>query len=430
MGDPSAWPRTGRNSSGSSLREGSAAELEAGLWFTRSADVGPDAARPGLLRARAVGSEAESVAEAWDVRRCRIRDWGGEGGFRPELLRHGFECIDLTSLDGLAEALERVREAGHVGEEDVREIRARLSGARLRLGDGSRVRLLTIAPEGFIMRKAGPNRMPVSPAGAMSPMNDHDAARAVHADQDVLGTPLRQMLRGAAPWLFRHDAPDSRNGWSPLMLLNLWIPLQQITRPLALMDKRSIDRRAHQLRYGLATDAFLDRDESQRVNDIWSFLHDAGQRWYFHSELHADRAYLFETLGTPHGSFVVPGEERAERATRRLAAVREALERGDEPGLRRALEPTGGAEVEAGTAALRRAISAMESLLEEAGAHAAALCRGEGAPAWSARAARATDAVVRKSIEMRVVAVRTPRLWPTRIRGITRLRIRARAGSA
>jgi hypothetical protein len=348
------------------------------------------------------------------VQTCRITDWSECDAFRPDLLRHGFDCVDLSSIEGLQGVLDRVRDAGQVRPEDAREIRRRLAGRSVRLGDGSRIRLVTIAAEGFIMRKAGPNGMPASPAGSMTAMNGHDAALTVHADQDVRGTPLRQLLRGAAPRLFRHDAPDSRNGWSPLWLLNLWIPLQQITRPLALMDKRSLDRRAHQLRYGLPTDAFLDRDADRRINDIWTFLHDARQRWYFRSEMPPGRAYVFETLGTPHGSFILPGEERAERRLRQLDAASEAIRCGDEPGVRRALLPGEDRGAAIATRPLRRAIEAMDELIEEARRDAASLCRGFGSESWRARARRAMDAVVRKSIEMRVVAVRTPRLPPRR----------------
>jgi hypothetical protein len=391
---------------------GRATSVEAELAFTLATDVAPDPERPGLLRARTRAPDARRAPEALDVQTCRITDWGECDGFRPDLLRHGFDCVDLSSLDGLQAALERVRDAGYVRTEDAREIRRRIAGGSARLGDGSRIRLIFIAAEGFIMRRAGPNGMLMNPPGSMTAMNGHDAALAVHADQDVRGTPLRQMLRGTAPRLFRHDAPDSRNGWSPLMLLNLWIPLQQITRPLALMDKRSLDRRAHQLRYGLPTDAFLDRDASRRINDIWTFLHDSRQRWYFRSEMPLGQAYVFETLGTPHGSFVLPGEEAAERRFRQLEAAREAVRCGDEQALRRALSPDDDRSAAIATRPLRRAIEAMDGLIEEARCDATSLCAGVGSEAWRARAGRAMDAVVRKSIEMRVVALRTPRLRP------------------
>lgn len=387
-----------------------ATTVEAKLAFTPVADVSADDERKGLLRARTRPPEAHGSADALDLRTCRIRDWSEDDRFQPDLFRHGFDCVDLSSLAALQAVLENVRDAGHVRLEDARQIRQRLTGESLRLDGGTRIRLLFVAPEGFIMRKAGPNGMLLSQPGSMTQMNDHDAAQAVHADQDVRGTPLRQMMHGAAPWLFRHDAPDSRNHWSPLLLLNLWIPLQQITRPLALMDKRSLDRRAHQLRYGLPTDAFLDRDEERRVNDIWTFLHDDHQQWYFHQEMQPTRAYVFETLGTPHGSFIVPGEELAEARYRQLAEAKAAIGSGDVQELQRATRP-GGASIDTTntTPPLRRAIEAMSELIEEARRDAESIC-GRGSESWQARAKRAMDSVVRKSIEMRVVAARLPGL--------------------
>ena len=52
-----------------------------------------------------------------------------------------------------------------------------------------------------------------------------------------------------------------------------------------LADGRSLDRRRHQLRYGLPTGSFLDRDEDQVINDIWHLLHDDAQQWYFRSDM-------------------------------------------------------------------------------------------------------------------------------------------------
>jgi hypothetical protein len=385
---------------------------DAELAFTRSTDVAPDGARPGLLRARTLAADEQKTKQSFDLRRCPVHDLGADGAIQPDLVHLGFDVVDLSSFVDVQQTLERVRAAGHVTNAEARRLRRGLTGAWLRLSDGSRLRLLTIASEGLILRNAGPNGTSVA-TGPRRGMNGHDAATAVHADQDVKGTPLRQLLRGAAPWLFRHDTPDARNGWSPVMLLNLWIPLQQITRPLVLMDKRTLDRRAHQLRYGLPTDTFLEREVDQRTNDIWTFLPDAGQRWYFTSEMDSRRAYVFETLGTPHGSFVVPGEEVAERFGRALERAAAALRRKDEAALRRAIDdaaPVAAPPVT--TPALRRAIASMEGLLEEARGESSALCRGKGRDDWVLRAKAATDRVVRRSIEMRIVALRVPKVWP------------------
>jgi len=387
---------------------------DAELAFTPPCDVSPDPARPGLQRARTLAPHELKLGRSVERHRCPIGDLASPGALAPDLVRHGFDVIDLACAADAQQTLESVRVAGHVTREDARAIRRGLTGTSYRLSDGSTLRILFVAPEGFIMRKAGPNGLSVT-RDAMSGMNDHDAAATVHADQDVKGTPLRRMMRGAAPWLFRHDTPDARNRWSPLMLLNLWIPLQQITRPLALMDKRTLDRRKHQLRYGLPTDAFLDRSKDQSVNDIWKFLYDEQQRWYFTSEMDARSAYVFETLGTPHGSFIVPGEDAAARGYLALEAAAQALQQGDESALRRAAEGVAKApSPPVTTPALGRAIENMDRVLEEVRRDASSICSEQIGGDWPTRAKSAMDRVVRKSVELRVVALRIPRAWPRR----------------
>lgn len=365
-----------------------------------------DDAGSGQLRARTLPAEALADPGSYDRRSCRVMDCSGVDGFRPELREHGFARADLSRLRGVQAALARVRDAGRVDEADAAEIRRGLTGRRLPLSGGARLWVLHVAREGFFMRRGGPNGMPMG--SDTLGMNGHDAAVMVHADQDVDGTPLRQLLRGAAPWLFHHDSPDRSNLRSRLFLVNLWIGLEQVTRPLALMDKRSLDRRAHQLRHGLVTDSFLRRREDMRINDIWTFLHDAGQRWYFSSEMDITTGYVFETLGTPHGSLVLAGEERAEARYRQLVAAAEAVERGDCAGAVRVLaaaDDVDSAWPEPATAPLRQAIAVMEGLLAEARASSSALCRGEGAAGWLTRARAAAERVVRRSLEMRVVGL-------------------------
>jgi hypothetical protein len=382
--------------------------VDAQLAFTRPEHVTPAGAGPSRARTLDAGEAADP--RSYDLRRCRIADCGDE--FRPDLREHGFSHVDLSRMHALQAALERVRAAAHLGDADAAEIRRRLLGRALPLPDGARLWLLFIARDGFFMRRAGPNGLPLYPAAHQLGRNGHDAARTVHADQDVDGTPVRQILRGAAPWLFHHDSPRGANRRSRLHLLNLWIPLEQVTRPLALMDTRTVDRRAHQLRYGLPTDTFLRRDEDMRVNDIWTFLHDDAQRWYFTADMDPRRAYVFETLGTPHGSFIVPGEERAESSYRRLTAAVAAAR--DEAAFLRALNAgTDPPSPEPGTEPLRRAIAAMDELIREGRLAAPAICRDDPR-GWLARAAQAAERVVRKSLEMRAIALLTPPLWPRR----------------
>jgi hypothetical protein len=374
------------------------------LAFTRPADAAPDIARAGVLRARSLDPDALHAADAFDLRGCRVADCSAPGGLAPDIATHGFGHVDLSAVPGLAPIFERARAAGRIEEDDARALRRGLKGATLPLSRGRRLRLLFVAPEGLIMRRGGPNGLRVTASATARGQNDHDAAVSVHADQDVRGTPVKQLLRGAGPWLFRHSAPSGANRWSPIFLLNVWVPLQQVTRPLALMDVRSLDRRAHQLRYALPTDGFLERPPDQRVNDLWTFLYHPDQSWHFASDAGPERAWIFETLGTPHGAIALPGEDRAEQLYLRVEAAREAIDAGDAAALQRSGRPLEGDLSAPVTASLARAIAALEVCLSRALREGLAL-RGDAG--WAAEAARALDGVVRKSIELRAVGLIT-----------------------
>jgi len=380
--------------------ESTPSELRASLGFTRADHVSPDDERPGLLRARTL-SFGVDPREAFDFRSCVLNDCLDARTAEPGLLEAGFETIDLSGNARLQAALARVRDEDRVSEAGAAALRESLAGARFQLANGKGLRVEHVADEGLIQRRAGPNGLGVNPGG-MDGANGHDAARTVHADQDVFGTPLKQMMRGAAPQLFRHQTPDARNDASSLLLLNLWIPIQQITRPLVLMDRRTLDPARHQLRYGLPVTRFLDRDEESSVNDIWTFLPDPAQVWYFRSAMGPDQAYVFDTLGEPHGSCILPGEEALERLSRDLDRACEAVRAGDVEGLRAVAAEAPPDLPEVTTDAIRAAWRRMTALLGEAATRAAEICAA-GEP-WIARARAAMDAVIRKSIEMRLVA--------------------------
>jgi hypothetical protein len=384
------------------------ASISAQMAFARASDVQADAERAGMLRAATHPANAD-VHEVSELRSCHLTDWSPSNAASLDLDEMGFESIDLSGLGQLQSTLARVRQAGQVTPADASAIRREMKGYTTTLSSGKRLRLLTIAPEGFIMRKAGPNGLKIDPDLKMSEMNNHDGALTVHADQDVHGTPLRQMMRGAAPWIFRHRSPDSANRRSPMLLVNIWIPLQQVSRPLTLMDRRSLDGPRHQLRYALPTDDFLDRDENRRLNDIWMFLHDDAQRWYFNSDMNSSRAYVFDTLGTPHGSVILPGEDVAEHHYLQLQAACEAFRGSDLAALRRATSSVAPQLASDTTAPLRESISRMDALANEVqGAEQDEFLHTD----WCERAERAMDRVVRKSIEMRGVAILTPNVWP------------------
>ncbi len=238
--------------------------------------------------------------------------------------------------------------------------------------------------------------------GGMNGANGHRGAQVIHADQDVYGTPLKQLMSDGAPNLFRHQTPDGRNDDSSLFLLNLWIPIQQMTRPLVLMDRRSLDQRRHQLRYGLPVTRFLARDEATEVNDIWAFLPDPAQRWYFRSTMGPDQAYVFDTLGEPHGACILPGEDALDGLFASLDRACSAVAAADASALREITAGPPPALPEVTTAAIREAWRHMVALRAEANGDADETCAA--AEGWSVRARAAMDAVIRRSLELRLVA--------------------------
>lgn len=390
---------------GLALEPGVINEVEAQLGFSRPEEVTCDHEDRGLKRAITRPLDSE-FTQQFEYRSCKVRDWSAPGEAALNLQKMGFESIDLAGIEKLQTLLSQIREAGEIGLQEARHLRRRLTGAVFPLAGGKCLKLLNIAPEGLIMRKGGPNGLKIDPDLKMTGMNGHDVALAVHGDQDVRGTPLKQIMRGFAPRLFRHQTPDGANNFSPLVLVNMWIPLQQITRPLTLMDRSTLNAREHQLRYALPTDSFLDRSEDMSVNDSWTFLHDDAQQWYFHSHMTHDQAYVFDTLGEPHGSFILPGEDIAEHYYLELQRMCNQLRLGEsaKPQVITAKDLPS-----TSTAPLRRAIETM------AGLCASVPLENQGQPAvevWLTRASEAMDSVVRKSIEMRVVALVLPNVWP------------------
>jgi hypothetical protein len=378
-------------------------ELRAQLGFTRAEHVSPDPERPGLLRARTLPFGVDPQ-EAFDFRSFALNDCADPRTSEAGLEEAGFETVDLSDNMRLQQALATVRDEDRVSDAAGEALRASLRGARLRLRNRRSLRVDHVADEGLIQRRAGPNGLDVNPGG-MDGANGHGGARTIHADQDVFGTPLVQLMKGAAPRLFRHQTPDARNDDSSLFLLNLWIPIQQITRPLVLMDRRTLDQKRHQLRYGLPVTRFLERDEQSSVNDIWTFLPDPAQKWYFRSVMGPDQGYVFDTLGEPHGACILPGEEVLEQLYLALGRACEAVAAEDVRALREIAAAQPPALPGVTTEAIRAASLRMTDLLREAGSRAAEICApGER---WCARAREAMDSVIRKSVEVRLVATLT-----------------------
>lgn len=371
------------------------------LGFSPESVAVPDPDHPGLRRA-GPRTSAPYGGENVEVHTCAAVDCAADGATQPDLERFGFDTVDLRGLDVLQDTCAAVRAAGRITDAQAEAIRGALDGAILPTAGGGTLRVLHLAEEGFIMRVSGPNGLDL--VGPRSTgMNDHGAATTVHADQDVFGTPMAQLMGGRAPELFVHDSPDGHNHDADLVLVNLWIPLQQITRPLVLADGRSVDRPRHQLRYGLATDSFLDRDDDLAINDIWTFLHHDAQAWYFRSEMDHRSAYVFNTLSTAHGAGVLPGEDVAEWCYLALEAAESAVARGDVAGLGEAASAANRPELPVPTTpALRQAVRAMVDLLDDAARNPSDVA-GPRAEAWTTAARAARRRVVRMSLEMRMV---------------------------
>lgn len=380
----------------------SASTVTSALGFARPERVGPDDERPRVLRSATI-EPAPLDGTTLAMHACEIRDLAALDAAEPRLDDAGFAIADLPDRRGLHDTLRAVLLDQRLSPSNEAAIRRSLGRAHVRLRDGTRLLILHVATEGVLFRSEGPAGIDVH--GGADDEIRHGGAVNVHADQDVLGTPLRQLMRGHAPRLLRHDAPDSSNRRSPLMLVNLWLPLRQVSRPLTLMHSASLDRARDQCRYGLPTDGILARSGERAVNDIWAFLHDEGQEWYFHSELGLGQAYVFDTLSTAHGSCVLPGEDIAADRHRRLAAAEAAIADQDSGALRNAV--AGRDAVDVPTASLQRAIDTMDALLDEATALAERLTTGD-ARDWIRRSEAARAAVVRSSIELRALAIRIP----------------------
>lgn len=118
--------------------------------------------------------------------------------------------------------------------------------------------------------------------------------------------------------------------------------------------------------------------------------------------MNSSTAYVFDTLGTPHGCAALPGEDVAEHHCLRLRLACEAIRERDVGALREVTQGATPRLPNDTTEALREAIRRMDTLAREAqGAQNADFLQSD----WCERAERAMDRVVRKSIEMRAVAL-------------------------
>ncbi|NNE73296.1 MAG: hypothetical protein HKN26_06510, partial [Acidimicrobiales bacterium] len=120
--------------------------------------------------------------------------------------------------------------------------------------------------------------------------------------------------------------------------------------------------------------------------------------WYIRTDMGPDQGYVFDTLGVGHGAAALVGEPELEQLFISLRKVCEALEGDDHRAARAAASAANIVLPPAdATRSIAQAGQAMAALVDEARADV-------DWPAWCGRARAAMDGVIRRSIEMRLVA--------------------------
>lgn len=171
------------------------------------------------------------------------------------------------------------------------------------------------------------------------------------------------------------------------------------------------------MRYGLTVETFLKRNDERNVNDIYVCTFNDSQDWYYNSSIDESRgAYIFETLSTAHGSATLTGEKLAGDLFTALDGVVEHLEACDNKSsiseharkiVPESLLKLDAGEVEKVPLRLRNKVQKMEALIRAA-------CEGavDNWESWTADAKLCLEGCIRRSIEMRCVAVVTRDRWP------------------
>ena len=383
------------------------ADIQGVMGFALPKDVAPDTERKGMLRANTQSDDYSEVSELIDFKHCNLYDLASKK-YQPDLATMGFDSVDLSSNTELMTILEKVKGQGILEQEDIPRIRSAIRGSVYKLSNGKRLRMLYVAGEGILVRTSGPNGLAIEHDKAVPTHSKQAAAMMVHGDQDVYGHPLKRIMKGAAPWIFHHQTPDGSNSISPVNLVNFWIPLQQINTPLCLMDRTTLNNQDHQLRFEINVTDTLDRDSKNGRNDIWAFLHDDKQAWYFDSEMTSKQAYVFDTLGMAHGAAILPGEKEAEQYFLRISDCQKALTENDSEAFRVACSQEKLELPSKMTASLSVAIANMEAVLDLAKTEEEAIfmqSKRESVNPWEQKAEAARNAVIRKSIELRAVGL-------------------------
>ncbi len=379
------------------------ADARAIMGFTLPTDVVQDTERKERLRANTHDARNyEEAAKFVDLRKCELHDLS-TGKYDIDFHQKGFDAVNIADNEKLQAFLEKVRSQGVFEKGDENALRKAVVGSVLKLSNGKRMRMVFVAGEGIIIRSSGPNGMQIKHGKAVPTNSKQSAALLMHGDQDVYGFPLKRIMKGAAPWVFRHKSPDGENNFSPVNLVNIWIPMQQTVMPLCLMDRSTLDRKNHQLRLQINVEEVLGRDKEKSRNDIWSFLYDDKQQWYFKSDMDYHDALVFDTLGMCHGAAILEGEKQAQEYFLRLNQCLEALDANDEAALKTVASQEKLKLPEKLTPGLKLALELMETLLDQAASETQTLM--QDALSWKKEVEKVQQSLIRKSIELRAIGI-------------------------
>jgi len=425
--------------------------VESLMAFANPSYVFPDHRRGGsgnrlILPHRSASGKPLGYRDQWDLQRIRIYDLArgkgrGADHFEPDIFSNGFAIADLSFLRDLQAALYQVASQDHIGKHDVQKLTQAVTGVPIPLGAGHTLEVLGVDTSTLYMRKSGPDAMSLGVTEQSG--RTLRAAVNVHTDGDV------DSERHSPGWKRRFH--HSGNPSSETFVLNLWIPLQQPVRPLAVMDCATLDRKRDQVQQMFTLPARKNGEalhplapeevpQTPQTGENHCYLHRSSQEWYFKSDMGPGQALVFDTMSTPHGTFLLPGETELGQLFRQLQrAVAVLTEQGPHEAVSigalnfalwpDAQEPSSlcpepeAAPVETlRTLPLRRLTEEMDGLVREGRTRLAELCRASTTTEreagimthrmdYLARVSTALGRSARKSVEIRCSAIVRRRGW-------------------
>ena len=130
------------------------------MGFARQQDVVTDSR--GALRVPTRYDTGGGAGNTVETHWCQAVDLAADRAQAPGLAKAGFDQIDLAVRKGLQSLLAEVNHAGELDEISAKRIRREVQGKTFRLLNGRRLKVLFVAPEGFIMRRSGPNGLDIA----------------------------------------------------------------------------------------------------------------------------------------------------------------------------------------------------------------------------------------------------------------------------